>query len=165
MFTRPDVWGILAVEVSNWEKAAVIFGILSTGLLVAVLGVQIWATWQTRKAATAARDSSDAAVAANKRAQVEMDIRLTPFISITNADVYAVKDSFGLVILRKDPNTGVLDLGRITTATTSLFVIVRLTVVNSGPVAALRAGHGVGKGSTELARCNRCETIRGTSIL
>jgi hypothetical protein len=136
----------LAIEVGNWEKTAVIAGILSAGLLLAVLAVQIWATLQTRKAATAAKDSSDAAVAANHRAQVEMAVRLAPFVSIKNVESYAVKDNSGLIILRIDPDTGILDLGQIETTATLFFVIFRLTVVNSGPVAAFRAGYGLGKG-------------------
>jgi len=140
------MWVILAVEVSNWEKAAVIFGILSAGLLVAVLAIQIWATLQTRKAATAAKVSSDAAVAANDRAQVEMDIRLSPFVSISGLEPKAVKDAFGLVILTKDPDTGILDLAQIGSTASQMFLIFELTVVNSGPVAALQAGYGLGKG-------------------
>lgn len=135
-----------AIEVGNWTKGDVIIGGVAASLLVAILGVQIWATRETRKAAIAAKESSDAAVAANDRAQTEMAIRLAPIVSIRGVMPYVVKDIDGLVMLREDPDTGILDLGKIGPTASSFYVVFQLTIVNSGPVAALGAGYGIGQG-------------------
>ena len=137
---------LLAVEVSDWDKADVLIGGIAAGLLIIVIGIQIWTTWQAKAAAEAAKISADSAVEANRRAKEEMDIRLTPFVSITSVDPYAVKDATGLIVLRKDPGTGLLDVGNLGVADGPKFVLYRITIVNSGPVAALQAGFGHGKG-------------------
>lgn len=73
---------LIAVEVGDWQKADVLIGAIAAALLIIVIGIQIWTTRQATKAAQAAKVSADAAVEANQRAQLEMDVRLRPLINL-----------------------------------------------------------------------------------
>ena len=107
-------------------------GISSTTLVLFALIL-----WFTRK-------SADAAVKANQRAQEEMDIRLSPFISITGVDSIAIVDHEGRVFRRKDPVSGILSMDA--PAETGWFVRYEVFIRNSGPMAAMQTGFGHGKG-------------------
>ena len=73
---------LLAIEVGDWQKADVLIGAIAAALLIMVIGIQIWTTRQATMAAQAAKVSADAAVEANQRAKLEMEVRLRPWINL-----------------------------------------------------------------------------------
>ena len=75
------------MDVSNWDKMAVIVGIVTSTLFFLVLLAQVIATCYTRRAANAARSAADEARRANNIAEQETVIRHQPSLAIHMPDL------------------------------------------------------------------------------
>lgn len=92
------------------------------------------------------RKSADAAVEANRRAREEMDIRLSPFVSITGIKPYAVRDDSGKIIQTLNRDHGLQDLDDSKSDDEKVFVLYEATIENHGTLPALSMGIAEGKG-------------------
>ena len=127
----------VVVATSSWSDPSVIVGVVTAALFICVLIAQIAATRATWRAANAAKASVDLA-------KTESDLRLAPFISVPDLNAWAVKDKSGRVLVRRNLQSGLVDLTEARSHGQPETMVYRIEMKNSGPIAAMNVGHGLG---------------------
>lgn len=118
------------MEVSGWDKAAVIISSITSVLFLSVLFAQVIAILYTRRAANAAKQSADEAKRSNDGVVKEMRLRLRPWIYITSPVLERVEDQSGKPLGIVDPLTGIVRIPPGTSGDSA--VVYSLPITNYG---------------------------------